>query len=355
MKKNKPTYEALKEEKERLEQQVNALKESGELRILLDNIPTQIWYLKDEHIYGAVNKAHADFNGTTQDELSFQNLYDVYPKDVAEVCIQGNREVFSAGKPIQTEEWVPNASNEQRLLSIVKKPKLDEHGRVEYVVCSAEDITEQKQTEEALQESEERYKNLVEKAGIGVLIDDKEGNFQYFNHKFAELFGYTYEEIKNHSIHTIVHPDDLDMVMQYHNGRLHGRDVPANYEFKGVKKDGSIIHLEVDAFELWEGNDITGTRSYFWDVTERIRTEEALQTAKEKAEESDRLKSAFLANMSHEIRTPLNAIMGFTQLLSNNQVSPDKQNRYLNIIQNRSHLLLQLINDIIDLSKIDAN
>ena len=229
MDENKPTYEALKKEKEKLEKQVNALKESEERRILLDNIPTQIWYLADERTYGAVNKAHADFNGTTTEEMSFQDMYDVYPKDVAEVCIQGNREVFSKGKSIHTEEWVPNASNESRLLSIVKNPKLDAHGHVEYVVCSAEDITEKK------------------------------------------------------------------------------------------------------------------------------KTEEELKTAKEKAEESDRLKSAFLANMSHEIRTPLNAIMGFTQLLTNNKVSSDKQTKYLNIIQNRSDLLLQLINDIIDLSKIDAN
>ncbi|MEF8846781.1 MAG: PAS domain S-box protein [Bacteroidales bacterium] len=355
MKQNKPTYEALKKEKDRLEQQVHALKDNGELRILLDNIPTQVWYLADEQTYGAVNKAHADFNGTTPEEMSFQDLYDVYPKDVAEICIQGNREVFSTGKSIQTEEWVPNASKERRLLSIVKNPKLDEYGHVEYVVCSAEDITEKKQTEEALQESEERYKNLVEKAGVGVLIDDREGNFQYFNHKFAELFGYSYEEIKHRSIPTIVHTDDLDKVMQYHNGRLQGRDVPSNYEFRGVRKNGSVIHLEVDAVPLRNGNNITGTRSFFWDVTQRKITEEALQKAKEKAEESDRLKSAFLANMSHEIRTPLNAIMGFAQLLSNKQVADDKQNKYLDIIRNRSNLLLQLINDIVDLSKIDAN
>jgi PAS domain S-box-containing protein len=330
-------------------------RESEERRILLDNIPTQVWYLTDARTYGPVNKAHADFNGTTTEELSFQDLYDVYPEAVAEVCRQGNQEVFTSGKALQTEEWVPDGDNEQRLLSITKYPKLDENGRVEYVVCSAEDITRQNQTRIALEESEERYKNLVEKAGIGVLIDDQEGNFRYFNNKLADLFGYSSEELSGASIHTIVHPDEVDRVMKIHTARIQGKDVPSTYEFTGIRKDGSVIYLEVDAVELKDGEKITGTRSYFWDITNRKQAEEELKTAKEKAEESDRLKSAFLANMSHEIRTPLNAIMGFTQLMNNKSVSPEKQQNYLNIIQNRSHLLLQLINDIIDLSKIDAN
>ncbi|MFO8234221.1 MAG: PAS domain S-box protein [Bacteroidales bacterium] len=80
-----------------------------------------------------------------------------------------------------------------------------------------------------------------------------------------------------------------------------------------------------------------------------------LLQAKEKAEESDRLKSVFLANMSHEIRTPMNAILGFAQLLKENQFSPDKQKEFLEIIYNRSKHLLQILNDIVDLSKIESN
>lgn len=90
------------------------------------------------------------------------------------------------------------------------------------------------------------------------------------------------------------------------------------------------------------------------DVTKQKLAENELRLAKEKAEESDHLKSAFLANMSHEIRTPLNAIVGFSGLLAMTEESEERE-EYINIINNNNELLLQLINDILDLSKIEAN
>jgi len=121
-------------------------------RILLDNIHTQVWYLTDDHSYGAVNEAHAAFCGMKKEEVSFRDMYDIFPLEVVEVCRLGNREVFSAGRAVRSEEWVPDASGEQRLLSILKSPKLRPDGSVEYVVCSAEDVTERRRAENALKE-----------------------------------------------------------------------------------------------------------------------------------------------------------------------------------------------------------
>jgi PAS domain S-box-containing protein len=139
------------------------------------------------------------------------------------------------------------------------------------------DITENKSVLEKLTESEERYKDLVEKSGVAILIDDKEGNFIYANERFAELFGYAVEEMNRQSIRTIVHPDDLEMAMRYHLERLKGKKVPSRYEFKGIKKDGSILYLEVNAVALKKGKDILGTRSYMWDITDRKKSEEAVR------------------------------------------------------------------------------
>ncbi len=129
--------------------------------LLLDNIETQVWYLKDEQTYGAVNKAHAEFMGAEKEELAHKNLYDFMDADEVGGCIEGNKEVFEAKRQTHTEEWIKNCRGETRLLAITKTPKLNSHGKVEYVVCSAEDITDQRQMEDALRKrEEERTKEL---------------------------------------------------------------------------------------------------------------------------------------------------------------------------------------------------
>ena len=121
-----------------------------EKRILLDNVQIQLWYLIDDHTYGAVNKAHGDFLGVDPEDLAFKDMYDIFPPEVVEECRKVNVEVFISGRAMQTEEWVPDSSGEPRLLSILKSPKLSPEGKVEYVVASAYDITDQKRAEEAL-------------------------------------------------------------------------------------------------------------------------------------------------------------------------------------------------------------
>ncbi|PKN41920.1 MAG: hypothetical protein CVU60_09195 [Deltaproteobacteria bacterium HGW-Deltaproteobacteria-18] len=130
-------------------------KAAEERRILLENIQTQVWYLTDAQTYGAVNGAHAAFGGRNIEELAYRNIYEIFPVDVADICRKGNEQVFSSGRPIRTEEWLPHFSGEKRLVSIFKSPKLRPDGTVESVVCSAEDITDRWQSEEALKKAKE--------------------------------------------------------------------------------------------------------------------------------------------------------------------------------------------------------
>jgi PAS domain S-box-containing protein len=117
-------------------------------RLLLDNIRTQIWYLTDDHTYGAVNRAHAQFHGKTVEEIAFKDMYRLFPVEAVEKQRHGNGMVFMSGKPLCSEEWITNSEGTRRLVSVVRSPKIGEQGNVEYVVCSAEDITERKQVEE---------------------------------------------------------------------------------------------------------------------------------------------------------------------------------------------------------------
>jgi len=127
-------------------------RKSEEQALLLESVPTQIWYLTDVETYGAVNQAHADFNGLPREEMEFRQLWDFLPREEAKVCREGNIQVFSEGRAIRTEEWLHDASGEKRLIEIVKTPKLDGGGNVEYVVCAGADITERKLMEEKLRE-----------------------------------------------------------------------------------------------------------------------------------------------------------------------------------------------------------
>jgi len=124
------------------------------------------------------------------------------------------------------------------------------------------DITERKLAEVKLQESEIKYKDLVEKSKIAILIDDKDGKFTYFNDQFPQLYNYTANEIKKKSKRELVHPDDIERVISYHNKRMSGEKVTSNYEFRAIKKDGSILYLMVNAVPIMENNKIIGTRSY---------------------------------------------------------------------------------------------
>lgn len=132
--------------------------------ILLDNIRTQVWYLTDERTYGAANASHATFMGLNQESLASRDLFELLPAEEAEECRRSNLEVFVTRRPVLTEENVRSAAGEMRALSVYKSPKLRSDGSVEYVVCSAEDITERKVAEEALIEAKERAEWLGKRA-----------------------------------------------------------------------------------------------------------------------------------------------------------------------------------------------
>jgi len=139
-------------------------KKTREQRLLLDTIDTQVWYLTDIETYGQLNQAHADFLGREVKAIAHKSLPEFVSEEVAEVCKVSNSEVFQTKKPVHTEEWVPNADGEDRLIAITKTPKLDADGHVEYVVCAGTDITERVRLQQRLQtlEKHESLERMTE-------------------------------------------------------------------------------------------------------------------------------------------------------------------------------------------------
>ncbi len=253
-----------------------------QIRTLIEAIPASIYFKDKKGENLVVNKAYEELVGRRREEIIGKTDDELLPKDLAAQCSKSDDKVLKTRKIYHGEEKHLSTNGEMSYFDTIKSPILDEKGKIVGLVGVSHDITSRKKTEDALKTSQERYRDLVEKAGIAILIDDKEGNFQYVNERYARLFGYSEEEMRKKSIRDVVFPDDLDMVMQYHKNRVQGKKAPSRYAFRGIKKDGSMIYLEIDAKAIKKGKNIIGTRCYIWDVTARKQAEEALKQTEEK-------------------------------------------------------------------------
>ncbi|MGF1586830.1 MAG: ATP-binding protein [Bacteroidales bacterium] len=214
-------------------------------------------------------------------------------------------------------------------------------------------LVERKIADDAVRQNEEKLKSIFRVApiGIGVVINRV---FAEVNLKVCEMTGYHSEELVGQSAR-ILYPtqEEFEFVGQEKYKQI-ARLGTGSLETRWQRKDGNIINIlmsstPVDSVDLSKGVTFTAL-----DITEIKKTEQDLRAAKEKAEESDHLKSAFLANMSHEIRTPMNGILGFANLLKKPALAGEKQQAYIEIIEKSGKRMLNIINDIIDISKIEA-
>jgi PAS domain S-box-containing protein len=195
--------------------------------------------------------------------------------------------------------------------------------------------------------------NLYQSSTEAIVRIDTKGNVKSLNREFSRLFGYAPEEIEGKVLDDIIVPKYLhDEGVRNTNRALTNERV----EMESVRqhKNGVLIDVSILVTPIFIEGQIVGAYGIYRDISERKRIEKSLILAKEKAEESDRLKSAFLSNMSHEIRTPMNAILGFSSLLSDPDTSSEERDEYISIIKERGNDLMRIISDIIDVAKIES-
>lgn len=233
-----------------------------------------------------------------------------------------------------------------------------ESGKLQNIIVMHEDITDRVRAQEALERSEKHFKHLL--ASNPAVIYTTEADFphhcSFISENVLRLTGFSSEEFLSDPgfwwAH--VHPDDHQTVRERLSLTLERGYHITEYRFRC--KSGEFIWI-LDETRLIEGtwgksSELIG---YWIDITQRKRTDQELMIAKEKAEESDRLKSAFLANMSHEIRTPMNGILGFAELLKNPRLSKSEREEYTGIIKQSGDRLLDIMNDLINISKVEAD
>ena len=209
------------------------------------------------------------------------------------------------------------------------------------------------QHRKSMEKEKQRYRTLFENAGEAILVAEG-GYIRFANKRLSDLLEVSYEEILSKQFTAFIHPDDREFVLSRHQDRTHNIDVPKRYSFRLLTGSGEVRWIEINSV-LIDWNEKPASLSFLSDVTAKREDARQLVLAKNKAEESDRLKTIFLANMSHEVRTPMNAILGFSDLLIIPDLDKKKQENYINKIQTAGKQLLNIINDIVDTSKLEVN
>ncbi len=227
-------------------------------------------------------------------------------------------------------------------------PEYDESGKPVRLISALKDITAEKEAEIALDYQRNLLDTIINIAPVGIWLSKPDGSYPIINKNFSELIGY------GTSMFSMT-PAEIEHCRKSDDIALKS-DEPIEVEEDITFTDGNKHTIKVFKRRVFDVNgSVLGVLGISTDITERKRYEKALVEALEKAEESDRLKSAFLANMSHEIRTPLNGIIGFSKYLRNfPDTNREETLKFLNIICNSADHLLNLINDIIDISKIEV-
>ncbi|WP_319502004.1 PAS domain S-box protein [uncultured Draconibacterium sp.] len=236
----------------------------------------------------------------------------------------------------------------------VISPIFNNQGIITQFVAVSEDITEKKQTLKELQHAieiaehnEARFKALHNASFGGITIHDK-GHILDCNHGLSIITGYSHEELIGMDGLLLIAEDQRDLVIKHIEEQY-----SKPYETVGIRKNGQTYPIRIEGKMIPYNNKIVRVTE-FRDITEQKQIEKELVRAKENAEQSDKLKSSFLANMSHEIRTPMNGILGFTELLRDNDLSLQQRTEFIDVIQKSGERMLTTINDIIDISKIES-
>ena len=332
-----------------------ALRDSEQrLRRILETTGEGFWLIDNESVTTAVNDAMCVTLGRPRAEILGRSIFDFVDEENAVIFREeGKRRSQGQGGAYEILLSRPDASLVPCIFHA--NPLFDESGRKTGAFAMVTNISERKQAEEALRESEERYRTLISNLPVGLYrtTTGTPGRFITANPAAARMFGYiSLEEFMTSK------PSDLCMDMgdwQALSDHLMAEGQVAGVELRLKKTDGTpiwgsisarVVQSERDECECFDGT--------IEDITLRKEAQEQLREAKEAAEAASRAKSTFLANMSHEIRTPMNAILGFTQLMQRDPALTAQQRESLNTIGRSGEHLLALINDILEMSKIEA-
>jgi PAS domain S-box-containing protein len=355
---------------------INAKESAEESEIFLDNIINNIGdpiFLKDaeSHVL-LVNDAFCDLFNLSRADILGKTMAEGVPPYEKDHFLRIDEQVIANGLEIVVDENFTFGDHETRILSTKKTRFIDESG-TKFLIGIIRDITDRKKSELALKESEAKFRAMVESSPIGIFFVNTQGYVTYGNKADMLMTGLTLEETLGLNWVNAIHPEDR---VRCKEEWITAMD--AGIQFKGqgryLHKDGKIVFWDVMTAPVIVDGELSGHIGMVLDITEKLKSESEIENYKNHLEElveirtielekekieaqsAVLMKSAFLASMSHELRTPLNSIIGFTGILLKEFAGSlnDEQKRQLGMIKKSGEHLLGLINDVLDISRIEA-
>ncbi len=325
---------------------------------LANSSPVGVYIVQDGR-FQFVNPRFQEYTGYTGDELLGINSLDIVHPEDREMVRQNAVEMLK-GERLSSYEFRYIRKSGETIWAMETTTPIHYKGE-RATLGNFIDITERKRADEALRESRKRFTDLVNFLPQTIFEHDKEGNLTFANRHAALTYGYTLENTTEGitTFGTVI-PEDRDRVKENFQRVLNGEEL-GGVEYTGLRKDGSTFPVLTFAAPIIRDGQPVGLRGVTIDITEQKQMEqqlkqkvEELEAAYQKLQELDKLKDNFLSTVSHELRTPLTSIKSFSEILLSYDEDRETQREFLSIINEESERLTRLINNFLDLSKIEA-
>lgn len=333
---------------------ISSLEDSEQrFRRIADASPVLLWISDPAGNRTLSNKAWCDFTGLSQEESLAECWRDTVHPDDRTVYRTKWADCVKEHLRFQHEFRLRHQSGTYRWVMEQAIPLFASNGRLEAYVSSCVDLSLRNSDELQYQHNEARFRAISEAAPLGIVVTDANGNCVYSNHKFQNISGLGTEESLGSGWLRSVHPEDDQEIRE---AWTEATKTAQSFEktFRYVRADCAITWCSIKSAPINLTDTVSGWVSTLEDITAKRQAEAELLAAKQAAEAAMHSKSQFIANISHEIRTPLTAIIGFADSLRNEFTLEPAHSLCLDVILNNGKHLLTVINQILDLSKMDA-